>query len=327
MQRKRFSRLRKVVAPLIIVALLVLLVGHLQAISDYLRLYNYQPPTDVATLATQTTMTDYGRKLFYINHPEVADRSTFNAACSNEGEQTIVLGCYHPVDRGIYIYDISDARLDGVEQVTAAHEMLHAAYDRLSSGERAVIDAELQQFYDNDEHDKRIRDTIAAYKKTEPNDVVNEMHSIFGTEVGSLTPELETYYKKYFSDRQQVVRFAASYQQEFTSREDQVKTDDARLKSLKAEIDANTATLGISQTDIAAMQRQMEVEKAAGNYSAYNSNVPIYNAKVDSYNSLVRETQKDITEYNKLVSERNKLVLQVRQLTQSINSQPTPIGQ
>lgn len=329
MKHKRINRqrLNKILAPLIVVALVIVAVGHIQAVSDYVRLLGYQPPADVANLAAEDTLTDYGRKLFYVNHPEIADKSAFNAACSNNDEQTIVLGCYHPVDRGIFIYAVTDARLDGVEQVTAAHEMLHAAYDRLSSAEKQTIDTELKDFYNNDEHDQRIRETIDDYQKSEPNDVVNEMHSIFGTEVGNLPAPLESYYKRYFSDRTKVVRYADAYQQEFTTREDQVKTDDAKLQSLKSEIDSNEALLNQQQADIDSMRQQMESEKSAGNVQAYNTQVPVYNNKIDRYNALVHATQQDIGDYNQLVSERNSLVVEVQQLTQSISSQPAPIGQ
>ena len=51
-----------------------------------------------------------------------------------------MLGCYI-LNKGIYVYDITDDRLAGVRQVTTAHEMLHAAYDRLSVKERAQVDA------------------------------------------------------------------------------------------------------------------------------------------------------------------------------------------
>lgn len=326
MQHKRFTLFRRLVAPLVFVALLVCLAANARAITDYVRLFNYQPPSSITSLADQTTMTDYGRKLFYVNHPSVADRSTFNTACSSNGEQTIVLGCYHPIDRGIYIYSVSDTRLNGVEQVTAAHEMLHAAYDRLSSSEKTKINAELQDFYDNNEHDQRIRDTIAAYQKSEPNDVTNEMHSIFGTEASNLPPALETYYKKYFTDREKVVSFADDYQQEFTSREDTVKADDAKLQSLKSTIDYNKTKLSDMQSAITNLRNKMDDERSSGDIARYNADVPSYNNQVDTYNSLVRTTQADITAYNQLVSERNSIALQVQQLSQSISSQRLPLA-
>ncbi|MDB5181705.1 MAG: hypothetical protein JWP13_468 [Candidatus Saccharibacteria bacterium] len=325
MERKHVNSVRRLIAPLIAVTLVLLLVGNFQSVIDYVRLYNYQPPAEVSALAEQTTMTDTAKRYFYVNHPEVADRSTFNTECNSRGEHTIVLGCYHSVNRGIYLFDVKDVRLDGVEQVTAAHEMLHAAYDRLSSRERKYIDKQLEDFFANRVQDERIRSTIEAYRESEPDDLVNEMHSIFATEIAELTPELESHYSKYFNNRAKVVEYASTYQKEFTSRQNQVKEYDARLKGLKESIDANSASLKQREQDIQAMQRQMESDRSSGNAESYNARVAAYNARVDAYNQLIRSTQYQIAEYNRLVEERNSLALQVRELTQSISSKLNPI--
>lgn len=324
MKGKNFALVRRL-APLIAVLVVsVLIFNNFQAIGDYIRLFNYTPPTDIVRLADQTTMTDKARKLFYVNHPRLADRSSFNGACNNRGEQTIVLGCYRSMDRGIYLFDVSDPRLNGVEQVTAAHEMLHAAYDRLSSSERSRIDKLLNAYYAG-VTDTRIRETIAAYQVSEPNDITNEMHSIFATEITDIYPELDAYYAQYFSDRKAVTAYAANYQQEFSSRQERIKTYDEQLADLKDTIDRNTATLARQEEEIAGQQRQMESDRASGDAAGYNSRVPVYNARVDAYNDLIRTTQASITDYNRLVAERNDLALEIRGLTESISSRLEPI--
>src|SRR5690242_18939791 len=76
------------------------------AIYDWYRLRNYSPPAAVISLASQDTMTSYGKHLFYINQPQIIQSvSGFSQSCS-ENEQTIVLGCYHPGEAGIFIYDV-----------------------------------------------------------------------------------------------------------------------------------------------------------------------------------------------------------------------------
>lgn len=327
MKNKRFGAIRRIFVPLTILIAAVLVVGNLQAITDFARLYNYTPPPDIVKLADETTMTDKARRLFYINHPVVADRSSFNENCQSRGEQTIVLGCYHSVDRGIYLFDVQDQRLNGVEHVTAAHEMLHAAYDRLKGPEKELLETRLQTFYDTKVQDTRIRETMAAYQHSEPDDLINEMHSIFATEIATLTPELEDHYKQYFSDRSKVIGYANIYRQEFTDRKDQVEAYDLRLKDLKNQIDTNTTTLERREADIAAMQRQLENHRDSNNIETYNALVPVYNARVDQYNELIRITQSKISEYNEMVAIRNSLALEVRELTQSISSQLSPIGQ
>lgn len=215
-------RLRRGITNLVLVASLIAVpvVGLTQRdkIYDWAKLRNYTPSIAVTNLATANSMNDKARHLFYVNHPQlVGDSNTFRADCTVT-EQTIVLGCYHPKQQGIFVYNVSDARLAGIQEVTAAHEMLHAAYDRLSSKDKESVDKMLQDFYDNDLKDQRVLDTIAAYKKSEPNDVVNEMHSVFGTEVANLPVPLEMYYKRYFDDRSKVISYSQKYEGEFTSR-------------------------------------------------------------------------------------------------------------
>lgn len=327
MQRKLFNLFRYALPPLAVLLLVLVILTHIRSIGDWFRLYNYSPPPAVSDLASQDTMTPLARRLFYINHPEVDDRSAFNAYCASEGEQTIVLGCYHPVDRGIFVFAVQDIRLDGVEQVTSAHEMLHAAYDRLSASDKDSINKSLESFYHSHLLDQRIKDTMAAYQKSEPRDVVNEMHSIFGTEVPQLTPELENYYKRYFDNRSKVTQYASTYQAEFTSRSNKVKEFDQQLTTLKSTIDTNSTSLKQQQAQIESQRSAMDADRSAGNIEAYNAQVGPYNRQVDAYNALVKTTQAQISQYNTLVNQRNSLALEVQQLTQSIDSQFQPINQ
>ncbi len=306
-----------------VIAAVVLL--NRQNLFDWFALRNYHAPTVVMQLATQDTMTAYGRKIFYVNHPKLDDRATFTSVCPNNGgEHTIVLGCYHGDQGGIFLLTVSDPLLNGVEQVTAAHEMLHAAYDRLSSKDRQHVDAMLMDYYNHDLHDQRLLDTIAAYKKSEPNDVVNEMHSVFGTEVANLPVGLEDYYKRYFTSRQQVAAYAAQYQAEFTSRQAVVKQDDAQLANLKSEIDSTQADLKAKLVVIMSEQQTLQSERSSGDIQAYNAGVPGYNRLVDQYNAEVHSLQLLIDQYNALVSARNAIALQEQQLNNELTG-ATPI--
>lgn len=318
---------RTILYLIVVVWLLILgwAVMHRNQIWDWWLLRNYQAPADISAIASQDTMTAYGEHMFYINHPDLQDKGPFSSSCPNNGgEQTIVLGCYHSLQSGIDVLKVSDVRLDGVEQVTAAHEMLHAAYDRLSSADRNSVDAMLEDYYNHDLHDQRIKTVIAAYKKSEPNDVVNEMHSVFGTEVSNLPAPLETYYKRYFTNRQQVAAFAAQYQAEFTSRQTTIAEDDARLSSLKSQIQADEADLKTKQATINAQQATLLSERSS-NPSAYNAGVPAYNQLIVAYNSEVQTVQSLVNQYNQLVASRNAVALEEDELVNDLSSTPQPI--
>jgi hypothetical protein len=77
---------------------------HRQDILDWWKLHSYQPPATVSQLAEQDSMTDYGRKVFYVNQPALQNRQDFSQNCPSGStqEQTIVLGCYRSNQAGIY---------------------------------------------------------------------------------------------------------------------------------------------------------------------------------------------------------------------------------
>lgn len=315
----RRSRLPSLIIMLVCVASVALVAANQRNLIDWWRLRGYDAPTAVVQLADQTAMSDYGRKVFYVNKPELVSKTNFSSVCPAGREHTIVLGCYHGGQNGIYLLDVSDARLDGVEQVTAAHEMLHGVYERLDAAERKRIDGLLQAFYEQQVKDGRIIETINAYKQSEPNDVVNEMHSIFATEIRSLTPELESYYQQHFKDRLQVVAYAERYQAEFTSRDAAIDAFDAQLKALKERIDATELDLRRQQQSLENQQLRLNRWRSSGDIEAYNAAVPAYNALIDSYNYQVEQVKALIAEHNSLVAARNNVALEADKLLDEIS--------
>lgn len=296
-------------------------------ILDWAALQNYTPPTEVTALADDDTMTDTAERVFYVNHPDIEAKQKFATNCQNKSEQTIVLGCYHGGQQGIFVLSVSDPRLDGVMEVTAAHEMLHAEYDRLSAHDREQVDGWLQDYYKNQLKDKRVLDTIAAYKKTEPNDVVNEMHSVFGTEVADLPSNLETYYQRYFTNRAKVVHYSQAYSSEFTRRQKQVAAYDAELTSLKSRIDTNESELKQQQSSLSAQRNALERDRNGSDAGSYNARVNQYNAAVDAYNNKIAATKQMIAQYNDIVEKRNAIAVEEQSLAQALNGDAVPPAQ
>ncbi len=291
-----------------------------QNIADWWRLHDYKPAAEVSALVNDTSMTAYGQKLFYINHPLLEDKESFNMHCSDKGEETVVLGCYVGNRLGIYLYAVTDERLRGVRQVTAAHEMLHQAYDRLSTREQSHINTLLVQYYETSLKSDDIRKKVDSYKTHENTDLANEMHSIFGSEVRDLTPELEEYYGRYFSDRQKVVNLSEAYRGEFTRRQELVKQYDARLDTLKSQIGTSKATLESDLSFLKTKEKEINQDINNQDQASYEADVREYNATVNTYNALLTATRKLIDEYNKIVGERNDIAVQEQQLQQALDS-------
>lgn len=305
-----------------------LLVYNRQGITDWYRLKNYKPPTAIAQIAEQTTLTDYARRVFYVNNPEIETKQSFSDDCPNNSgkEKANILGCYHSNQNGISVLDVSDPRLDGVEQVTAAHETLHAAYDRLSNKEKQKINALLLDYYNHGLVDQRIRSVIDIYKKTEPNDLTNEMHSIFGTEIVKLPSVLEDYYKKYFTNRVQVVAYSVKYQAEFTSRQNRVAEADATLVGLKKQIDGIENDLQDKESDLSRTQQILNNLHNSGNVSAFNGMVSGYNLGVREFNALVEAYRSLVDKYNNLLAERNAIAFEQNELNDALSSNVNPIN-
>lgn len=315
---KFFKRFLSVVFTLAIISLPIIIWLQRQEINDWYQLRNYTPPNNIVALADATTMTPQARRIFYVNHPEVDDQEAFNAACSREA--SIVIGCYVP-GKGIFLFNINDSRLKGVMEVTAAHEMLHAAYERLSSTEQARIDGLTSQAIKN-VTDQRILDTVERYRSQDAAVVPNELHSILATEVKNLPPELETYYQQYFTDRSKIVGFSAQYEAEFSSRQSQVAKYDAQLEDIKQQIEADKTELSLQYKALESQRQQIDSVRASGDIAAYNAQVPGFNAAVNNYNALVKEADRLIANYNSIVKARNELAVEVQDLAEAIDSRP-----
>lgn len=292
-----------------------------QDISDWLILRNYTPTSEIAALSERTTMSPLGQKLFYVYDPQLLDKEGFNAQCT-QGEQSIVLGCYDGL--GIFLYDINDIQLDGVEEVTSAHEMLHAAYARLSSKDKEMVDKLTAQVIENSANE-RIKKLVESYRLREPSSVNNEIHSIVGTEIRDLPAELEEYYSRYFLNRERVVEYSENYEAVFTDLQTRVEQIDADLLLRKSEIDSLEANLVAQANELQAWEARLNAYKANNQIGQYNSEVDDFNKGINSYNASLATARNLIAEYNRMVVERNNLALQQNQLIKSLDSKATDL--
>lgn len=321
MTRKFFLVGSKFFSVLIIASLIFLGLTRSQSVSDRFALLNYTPSPEIEALATESGMSTTGKNLFYINDPKLNEKSDFRSNCPIK-ESTIVLGCY--TGNGIYVLRVVDDRLEGIEQVTSAHEMLHAAYDRLSGSEKDSIDKELVKQYEA-LNDERLKKTIDSYKSQDPSVVPNELHSILGTEYRNIGSLLENHYKKYFDSRDKVVSLAETYQSVFISYEKIVEDYDRQLSTMSTEVSRLKSDLENLYNQINSQKQSMETLLVSGDISGYNSKVSSYNNLVQSYNSLASEYQLLIDNYNGIVAKRNDSVLAQRDLVDNISTTHKPI--
>ncbi len=261
--------------------------GISKPVMQRLQLMNYNPPTEVSRLATQANMSDEGRKVFYLTTPTIeAEKVGLKLCSSSNAEKTITLGCYVS-GKGIFLQKVTDERLAGTMQVTAAHEMLHAVYhEHLSGSERTEIDRELLRVFDN-LNNPRLKKLIQIYRDRNPSHVSSELHSFLGTEVAELGPKLEQHYGKYFVDRAKLVAMAQQKEQLFAGIENKAGGIDQQLKILKTHINNREKTL--REMTMAGLVTEDQKRLYNAHVQALHEETAYYNQLVGTYNGLSSE--------------------------------------
>jgi len=296
-----------------------------QTILDTITVWRYQPSAAIAAVSERASLSDRGQFLFYASQPDILDRDPFNEACRGVlNEATAVLGCYSR--QRIHLFNVTNAKLDGIKEVTAAHEMLHAAYERLSPQEKARVDA-LLEAQDLGEDSERIGLLMQQYAKTEPGEHLNELHSIVGTEVAQLGPELEEYYGQYFDDRDVVVGHAQRYESVFAGLKAQqqalVEQLNALAESVEVRVAAYKRNIQVLQSDVSAFNARA----TSGSMSSaeYNSQRAVLEARQTTLRTEYDQIQDLASQYDQKHAELEALNLESSDLNRSINSTLSPV--
>lgn len=320
----RKSSVARLVIALVLLTLSIGIFFNRQTISDQIIVWQYKPDTEIAQISSRASLNSKGTFLLYAAQPMVQSREDFNANCSLHTEKSVVLGCYD--GRYIYLYDIDDPRLDGIKEVTAAHEMLHVAYARLSDQERlrvnAMIDDALPKI-----GSERIEKRIALYDQDDPSVRYNELHSMLGTEVKNLPEPLTAYYDQYFINRLSLVLLSERYETVFVELETRQQQLVAELNALATDITAQSDQYSQEfqelQQDILAFNEQAN----SGSFStqaAFNAQRSQLVARQSALNSQRNEINRKIVTYQDLSKELEELNLTAQDLQRSIDSRLLP---
>ena len=120
--------------------------------------------------------------------------------------------------------------------VVAAHEMLHAAWDRFSTTEQQQLVPLLEREASNLKGDPAFQARLDYYAKNEPGQRDNELHSIIGTEIASISPELEAHYAKWLGNRRALVQLQGKTNAVFTDLEKRSTELSESMDALRAAI-------------------------------------------------------------------------------------------
>ncbi len=304
----------------ILTAIAIAIVLNRQWIYDFWRGRTYVASTEMSDIRTSLGLTGQGEFLFNASQPELSTREDFNERCRKEGDEIAILGCY--TEGNIYVYNITDAELDGIREVTAAHELLHAAFARMSDDEKSALRPYLDQVYKDNE--QILSEDLANYNAAEE---FEELYVRAGTEVKDLPSVLESHYAKIFKDQDLVVGFYEKYiivfrelkaelealEDEMASLTEQIEQKtieyENRIEGLNASIIsfnscAEVAGCFVSEADFYARRNVLVGEQNALErmYEEINGLIDEYNAKVEIYNADVLRSER----LNTIINSSNK---------------------
>ncbi len=303
--------MKKSVVTVLVVALITALgLGfyfNRQPIFDFISASTFSPSPEISALESKLQLTDSAKNVFLASRPTLEDHESFNNRCNSHDTEVSVLGCY--TGGHIYIYNINSNELNGVVESTAAHELLHAEWDRMSATEKSEISAVINEVYNDPAYHDLLAEDLSTYGESER---LEELHSRIGTEIANLPNTLESHYAKYFTNQDLVVDFYNNYITPFRELSDEIENLSAQLEQLDQEIKdgtenyhrraeqlsekinqfnncANTVGCFSSESQFNLRRAELVAEQAAvdGLYENLNSLVDRYNAIVAEYNENV----------------------------------------
>jgi cell division septum initiation protein DivIVA len=297
----------------------VIIIKH-QTVIDIVNYLEYRPSALMQSFAQRTTMSSEGKFLFYSAKPSLESKDQFNSDCPSASPDVAILGCYNGQD--IYIYNVTDTQLDGIRDVTAAYEMLHAAYKRLSPSDLSTVNSLIETEFSKD-NDSSMHQIVSYFAKSEPGQRDNELFSLIATQDPTISPQLETYYNRYFTNRQALVALYNKYSSVFTSLANQASQLSSELTSLNTTIKTQTAQYNADvaslNTDIDTFNKNAQ-DNNFSSQSEFDSQKAALAARETALQAEQAKINSEIDTYNTELSEYNAITTSSKQLYNSINS-------
>ena len=317
MQQKTKRKYWKWAVLLVLAIIAAIIVLNRAWIYDWFRGVTYRPTAEMVNIRDKLKLTGRGDFLFNATQPELNGADDFNANCRQDEGEVAVLGCY--TAGNIYVYDIADAKLNGIRELTTAHELLHAVWARMGNAEKEDLKPILQQVYQNNL--SVLKDDIETYADDER---VEEIFVRAGTEIKKLPDVLEKYYAEIFNNQDAVVDFYEKYIAVF--REIKMK-----MEGLASEIEVLRDSINVKMAEYENKVSQLEADIAGFNSCAETAGCFVTEAEFNvrrnalvvregELNLLNDEINNMIDDYNLKVDEYNADALESRKLQNMINS-------
>lgn len=204
----------------------------------------YEPDATTAEIEDALELTGKGRRIFAATRPVVEQSAEFNEHCNSHNADVSLLGCY--TDGKIYVYEITAEQLTAANKVTAAHELLHAVWERMSGVERYQLESLLRAVYmDNQDW---FDEELESYDEDER---LEEIYARAGTKLAEVPEELEEHYAKIFQNRAKIVAYYQAYEAPFKVLQKEIEDLEKKITATRDEIERERAayTLAVEELD------------------------------------------------------------------------------
>lgn len=301
----------------VIVAVVVTIILNRAWIYDWYRGASYQPTAEMATIREKLELTGKGEFVFGAAQPVLSAAKEFNANCRQDETEIAVLGCY--TEGNIYVYNITDTNLDGIRELTTAHELLHAVWARMSDDEKKALVEPLTRTFEANQ--------VLLGAEIESYDIEEKQEELYvraGTEIRELPAVLEKHYGEIFDERRKVVGYYEQYIGVFREIKSRMEVLEVEMETLSISIGEKTEeyTRLASQleADIVSFNSCAEVAGCFRSESEFNLRRNELINRQNELEALNEEINQLIDEYNIRVDEYNADVTESRKLQDMINS-------
>ena len=300
-------------------------------VADHWTVARFDAPAAIVDLADRAAMSDRGRFLFLASEPAIIPATRFDEVCSYREPGIGVLGCYTLEDGRIYLFPIASPELDGLQVVVAAHEMLHAAWARLSIAEQRALVDPLEEAFAALGPDHELVERIALYEETQPGSRIPELYAILGTEVAALPPVLTEHYAGYFDDRAAVTALYAQASSVFENLDERLVALDADLSELLGAIEADQARYDAAADALAAdiedFNDRASTPGAFPSEAAFDEERAEIIARQEALDADRQAINDAVDAYNRLLEDLERLNAEAAELNRAINIDLDPLDE
>lgn len=322
----------RVISVLIVLALIsggIFAYLHKQEISDHFAAQGFTPSSEIIALTAGLELTSTGERIFLATHPTLDASQRFNEQCAgvDHAEGSHILGCY--VRDSIHLFQVVDERLLGIVEVTAAHELLHAAYARMSDRERQRLAGQLNELYEDlAEQDPELAGRMSLYSELSAAGFANELHSVLGTEVRELPVWAEEHYARWFENRGVILDHFDAYHAIFAEIQERAQSLQSEMTELREDVEARRTEYesGVVQfnLDVEEFNRRNAAFEFDGNEGEFWQLRWELEGRAVALNDERDAIQADIERYETMRQELAELSATSEELNQHLDSLHAP---